>query len=87
MNSSHLLGMTFSDCLKSLNLETFIITPTTPKEVSGTIKTLNSGKSTVPNSIPTKIMKTVKDEIRIPLSNLINKSFNIGVFLPIVKHR
>ena len=56
------------------------MSPTTTKEVSDTIKTLNSIKSTGPNNNSTKIMKTYKDEISIPLSNHINKSFNIGIF-------
>ena len=55
------------------------------EEVSDTIKTLNSSKSTGPNSIPTKIMKTIKGEVSIPLFNFINKSFNIGIFPNICK--
>ena len=64
----------------SPNLQTFIVSLTTLEEVSDTIKTLNSSKGTGPNSIPVKIMKTIKDEILIPLFNLINKSFNIIIF-------
>ena len=90
MNFSHLLVTTSKkqvhqqkislDYLKSLNLETFKISPTTPEEVIDAIKTFNSSKSTVPNKIPAKIIQTVKDNISIPLSNLIHKSFNIGIF-------
>ena len=47
--------------------------------MSDTIKTLNSRKSTGPKIIPVKMMKTIKDEILIPQSNLINISFNIGI--------
>ena len=50
-----------------------------------TVQTLNSSKSTGPNIISMKIMKTIKDEISIPLYNLINKSFNIGIFPNISK--
>ena len=58
---------------------------TTPKVVSNTIKTLNSSKSKGPNSISTKIIKTIKDEILISLSNLLDKFFNTGIFLNICK--
>ena len=75
---------TLLDYLKLPNLERFIISLTTLEEVSHTIETLNNSKSTGPNSIPTK-MKTVKDEIFIPLSRLINKSFKIGMFPNICK--
>ena len=89
MNYSHLLltnsKKCFSNkkklnCLNSSNLETFFISHTTPEEVSDITKTLYSSKRTGPDCVPTKI---TKDEILIPLFNLINKSFNIGIF-PII---
>ena len=47
--------------------------PCPPRPAAGdTIKTLNSSKITGPNSTPTKTIKTVQDDILIPLSNLIN---------------
>ena len=42
-------------------------------------------KSTGPNSIPTKVMKQIKDVISPALAKLINISFHNGVFLNILK--
>ena len=44
------------------------------------LKTLKNSKSTGPNSIPTKIRKTIKKLISILLSTIINKSFANGTF-------
>ena len=38
-----------------------------------------------PNSIPTKILRLIKDKISIPLSKLMNKSFSTGCFRNIYK--
>ena len=47
--------------------------------------TLNIRKSTGPNSIPTKLIKQIKDVILAPLAKLINRSFHNGVFPNILK--
>ena len=43
------------------------------------------GKVQGPNSIPTKVMKQIKDVISAPLAKLINISFHNGVFPNILK--
>ena len=87
MNSSHLLVLTTKKRFpKQKNFPRLfkVVKPIkicyiSPEEVSDTIKTLNSRKSTGPKIIPVKMMKTIKDEILIPQSNLMNISFNIGI--------
>ena len=55
------------------------------REISDIISDLNIRKSTGPNSIPTKVMKQIKDVISAPLAKLINRSFHNGVFPNILK--
>ena len=61
------------------------MTPTTPEEISDLIQTLSSNKSTGPNSILTSILKKIKNEISIPLSAIINNSFENGIFPNLLK--
>ena len=75
----------FSDCLKNLIVESFFLTPTTSEEMSDLIQTLSLNKSTGPNSIPTSILKKIKNEISIPLSAIINNSFENGIFPNLLK--
>ena len=51
----------YTDYLLNPSKETFLITPTTDEEISHIISGLNIRKSTGPNSIPTKVMKQIKD--------------------------
>ena len=55
------------------------MTPTTPEEISDLIQTLSLNKSTGPNSIPTSILKEIKNDVSIPLSAIINNSFENGI--------
>ena len=75
----------FSDNLKNPNAESFFVPPTSPKEISDLIQTLSSNKSTRPNSIPTSVLKKLKNEISIPLSAIDNSSFENGIFLNLLK--
>ena len=63
----------------------FFLTPTTPEEIFDLIQTLSSNKSTGPNSIPTSILKKIKNEIDIPLSAITNNSFENGIFSNLLK--
>ena len=54
--------------------------PTAPYEVSDVINLLNTGKSTGPNSIPSKLLTVVSLYISSPLSDIINESFQSGIF-------
>ena len=60
----------YTDYLLNPNKETFFITPTTDEEISDIISDLNIRKSTGPNSIPTKVMKQIKDVISAPFSKI-----------------
>ena len=70
----------FSYNLKHQNAESFFMAPTTSEEISDLMQTLSSNKSTGLNGIPTSILKKIKNEISIPLSAIINNSFENGIF-------
>ena len=77
--------MNFSDNFKNPNAESFFMTPTTPEEIFDLIQTLSSNKSTGPNSLPTSILKKIQNEISIPVSAIINNSFENGIFPNLLK--
>ena len=58
----------------------FFTAPTVPTEISDIISLLKSGKSLGPNSIPMKILKSLSPLISSPLSQIINESFQSGMF-------
>ena len=58
----------------------FFMSPSVPSEISDVISVLKSGKSLGPNSIPMKILKLLSPLISSPLSQIINESFQFGVF-------
>ena len=58
----------------------FFTAPTVPTEISDIISLLKSGKSLGPNSIPMKILKSLSPLISSPLSQIINESFQSGIF-------
>ena len=49
------------------------------------ISSLDSNKSVGPNSIPTKILKLLKNDIFSQLADIFNISFSTGVFPTILK--
>ena len=67
-----LKNIIYTDYLLNPNNETFFITPTTDEDISDIISDLNIRKNKRPNSIPTKVMKQIKDVISAPLAKLIN---------------
>ena len=67
------------------SIDSFFLTPTDPKEIKSTINSLKNNKATGPNSIPTKLLKTFAKEIKTPLSDLVNLSFECGLFPVILK--
>ena len=75
----------FQDLLHHPNSETLFITPTDAHEVNLIISSLNSDKSTDPNSLPTKILKLLKNDISTHLADIFNLSFSSGVFPSILK--
>ena len=62
------------------NGNSFFTATSTPYEISDVISTLKSGKLLGPNSIPMKILKSLSSQISSPLSQIINESFQSGVF-------
>ena len=75
----------FTHYLKNPNPHTFMTNPTTPHEIEDLIKLINTTKSTGPNSIPTKIIKSISKSISNPISILCNLSFTSGVYPDILK--
>ena len=62
----------FQDFLHHPNEQSIFITPTDAHEVN-IISSLNSDKSTGPNSLPTKILKLLKNEISTHLADIFNR--------------
>ena len=75
----------FQDFLHHPNADSLSITPTDAHEVNLIISSLNSDKSTGPNSLPTKILKLLKNDISAHLADVFNLSFSSGVFPSILK--
>ena len=69
---SHYLGQTTD--------ETIFLSRTTPADIEYLINCIKPNKAIGPNSIPTKILKEFKSELSEPLSDMINLSFNKGIF-------
>ena len=66
--------------LRNSNSNSFFISPCTTEDVSKVIRSLKNGKSSGPNSIPIKLLKTLDNPISSDLAVLINESFTTGVF-------
>ena len=75
----------FQDFLHHPNEESLFITPTDAHEVNLIMSSLNSDKSTGLNSLPSKILKLLKNEISTHLADIFNLSFSSGVFPSILK--
>ena len=75
----------FQDFSHHPNADSLFITPTDAHEVNLIISSLNSDKSTGPNSLPTKIFKLLKNDISTHLADIFNLSFSSGVFPSILK--
>ena len=63
----------------------FFVSPTDKTEIEDVISSFDSNKSVGPNSIPTKILKLLKDYISSQLSEIFNISFSSGIFPSILK--
>ena len=71
---------TFNDFLNFHNENSFFITPTDPEELQDLINLMELHKAVGPSDIQNRILKDFKNQLSIPLSQLINLSFNKGVF-------
>ena len=72
----------FQDLLHHVNAESLFITPTDAHEVNLIMSSLNSDKCSGPNSLPTKILKLLKNDISTHLAGIFNLSFSSGVLHP-----
>ena len=75
----------FSRFLKNRNQNSIFLRPTTPEEITKIIGDFSDSKSSGPNSIPVRILKLLNLEISKPISTLINRSFETGVFPSVLK--
>ena len=75
----------FRNFLKHQNPNSIFISQVTPEEVIKVIGSFSTSKSSGPNSIPIRILKLLKQDISIPISMLINQSFQKGVFPSVLK--
>ena len=75
----------FSDFLKNRSNISFFVSPADKIEIESIISSLNSKKSVGPTSIPTKILKLLKNSNSSQLSEIFNISFSSGVLPSILK--
>ena len=68
----------YTDYFSNRNSNTFLLIPTDKNEISLIISSLDSHKSSGPNSIPVKILKLLKNDISQQLSDIFNMSFSTG---------
>ena len=78
-------GHDFNLYLKNKNEHNFFINPTNRYEVLNIINTISISKAIGPHSIPTDIFHLIKLNISVPLTEIINLSFNTGVFIENLK--
>ena len=70
----------FSEYLPTPSQESFFISPCTKEEIIEIILSFKQKKSAGPNSIPTKILRLLTDDISEHLSIIFNTSFATGIF-------
>ena len=75
----------FKKFLSSEINDSFLITSTNKEEIYKIITSPNSNKSCGPNSIPTKVLHLLQDQIPNHLATICNLSFSTGVFPAILK--
>ena len=75
----------FSHYLEETTDETIFLSSATPPDIESLINCIKPNKVIGPNSIPTKILKEYKTELSEPLSDMINVSFNKGIFPDFLK--
>ena len=74
----------FSDYLSNESSRIFL-RPTDKEEIANIISSLNSNKTSGPNSIPYRVLFLLKNEISKQLADLFNLSFMTGVFPSVLK--
>ena len=71
--------------LKSNLSQVIFLSPTTSANIESLINCIKLNKGIGPNNIPTKKLKEFKIELSEPLSDMINVSFNKGIFQDFLK--
>ena len=67
------------------NNNIIFFSPTVPEDIEDLMKSMKTNKASGPNNILTKILELFKKEFSKPLSDIINLSFNQGVFPNLLK--
>ena len=75
----------FSDYLSNESSSTIFLQPTDKEEIANIISSLNSNKTSGPNSIPHRTLFLLINEISKQLADLFNLSFMTGVFPSVLK--
>ena len=78
-------GLDFNTYLKNRNDNSFFITPTDKTEIIDIINSFIISKASGPHSIPTDILHLIKLFIADPLSQIINLSFDKGIYIDNLK--
>ena len=78
-------GKDFSIYLKNSNINNLFISPTDKHEIIKIIDNININKASGPYSIPTEILHEIKLSIAEPLADIINLSFEKGVYIEKLK--
>ena len=81
----HNHGKDFSAFLENCNPNNFFIKPTNVLEVINNINDLSSNKALGPNSIPTDVFHLIKLSVAKPLVEIINLSFEKGIYIEDLK--
>ena len=68
------------DYLKNSNPSSLFQAPVTPDEIEIIIKSLNTKTSIGPYSIPVFLLKILSRHIAKPLAQIVNLSFEVGMF-------
>ena len=75
----------FSNFRKNRSDDSFFLIPTDKYEIINILSSFSPTKPTGPNSIPTKILRLLKNDISTQLSDIFNVSFSTGAFPSILK--
>ena len=75
----------FFDFLPQIDINSFFINPTDKTEIKNITLSLDPLKSIDPNSVPTKILKLLSNDLSTQQTELFNLSFSKGVFPSILK--
>ena len=75
----------YTDYLTKGNLNFFFLSPTDKEEIKLIPSSLDISKATGPHSIPTKVLKLLKNDISDQLADSFNLSFTTGSFPTLLK--